>query len=365
MAAPLANIARVGTRLTAFQEPGLLADNPLPCRAVKPAYSIAPGLHWCHEARFLLSARLVFLRRMLLDQRLPITYIFTRMWADIVRVLLISIFFQLLKEFFVGYLPAIPLQLPTILGASISLLLAFNLNQSYDRWWEARKLWGAVVNDSRTLVLQASNFVPDELLHQQPALPLKTLAYRQIAWCYSLGQTLRGRDPLENLEQFLPEQELQYLQQHNNKPLALLALHTRQLKDLYQQQALNTFQQVQLNSTIGRLADNMGGAERIKNTVFPASYRQLVYFFIYLFLITLSLGLVETMGLWETPVLMAISSTFFLLERTARYLQDPFNDKPTDTPVTSIARTVEINLKQLLQEQDVPKPVAPESFYLM
>ncbi|OGX87157.1 hypothetical protein BEN47_11820 [Hymenobacter lapidarius] len=303
---------------------------------------------------------------MLLDINLPISYIFKRILPDVLRVLLISVFFQVLKQFVGEQLPPIPLQLPTILGGSISLLLAFKISQSYDRWWEARKIWGSIVNDSRTLVLQVSGFVPDSLLRPDDAdSPLRAVAYRQIAWCYCLGQSLRGLDPLATLAAYLPAAELAYLGAHTNKSLGLLALHTRQIKSLFEQQALNPFQQVQLDTTLVRLCDSMGRAERIKSTVFPASYRLLVYFLIYLFLFTLSLGLVETIGLWEIPVLLAIASTFFLLERTARYLQDPFNNQPTDTPVTAIARTVEINLKQLLQEREIPQPVAPEAFYLM
>jgi len=303
---------------------------------------------------------------MLLDTQLPISYIFHRILPDVVRVLVISVCFQVLKLFFVDYLPAIPLQLPTILGSCISLLLAFQLSQSYDRWWEARKLWGAIVNDSRSLVLQVRTFVADELLYAPaPAAVLPAVAYRQMAWCYSLGQSLRGLDALAGLEAFLPASELAYLRPHTNKPLALLALHTHQFKALYQQQALSPLQQVQLDATLVRLAESMGGTERIKSTVFPASYRLLVYFLIYLFLATLSLGLVETIGLWEVPVLMTIATSFFLLERTARYLQDPFNNKPTDTPVTAIARTVEINLRQLLEEAQVPQPATPEAYYLM
>ena len=303
---------------------------------------------------------------MLLNARFPLRYIFKHIRPDVVRVLLISSFFHLLKLWLGEYLPLIPLQLPTILGSSIALLLAFKTSQSYDRWWEARKIWGAIVNDSRTLVLQVRTFVADE--YARPATvdsPLRTTAYRQIAWCYCLGQTLRGLDPMAGLGAHLSEQDLAYLRPHTNKPLALLALHTDQLKELWQQQALNAYQQVQLDATLVRLCDSMGQAERIKTTVFPVSYRLLVYVFIYLFLMTLSLGLVKTIGLWEIPVLLTTASSFFLLERTARYLQDPFSNKPTDTPVTAIARTVEINLKQLLQAADVPAPLAPEAFYLM
>jgi len=303
---------------------------------------------------------------MLLDARFPLRYIFKHIRADVVRVLLISIFFHLLKLPLGEYLPLIPLQLPTILGSSIALLLAFKTSQSYDRWWEARKIWGAIVNDSRTLVLQVRAFVPDEFLRPRALdSPLRTMAHRQIAWCYCLGQSLRGLDPTAGLSAYLTESDLASLQRHTNKPLALLALHTDQAKALYQQGALNAYQQVQLDATLVRLCDAMGQAERIKTTVFPVSYRLLVYFFIYLFLMTLSLGLVKTIGLWEIPVLLTTASSFFLLERTARYLQDPFSNKPTDTPVTAIARTVEINLKQLLQEPDVPTPLAPAAFFLM
>ncbi|QJX47690.1 hypothetical protein HMJ29_12360 [Hymenobacter taeanensis] len=301
---------------------------------------------------------------MLLDTRLPIRYIFRDILPDIIRVLLISVLFQVLKQFFAQDIPLIPLQLPTVLGGSISLLLAFKISQSYDRWWEARKVWGAITNDSRTLVLQIRTFVSDAA-SLPPALSIQVMAYRQIAWCYSLGQSLRGQDPMHLLEQFLSMHELTYIQHHANKPLALLDLHAHQIKELFREDALNSFQQVQLDATLVRLCDAMGRAERINGTVFPTSYRLLIYLFIYLFLITLSLGLVETIGRWEVPLLLGIATTYFLLERTARYLQDPFTNRPTDTPVTTIARNIEINLKQLLGETHVPAPLAAETYYRM
>jgi putative membrane protein len=302
---------------------------------------------------------------MLLDKKLPFRYIFKDIYPDLGWVLLMSVVFQVLKQFFLSYLPELPLQLATVLGGGISLLLAFNIGQSYDRWWEARKVWGAIINDSRSLVLQTQGFLAGEVLPAPgPSAALQALAYRQIAWCYSLGQALRGLDASAGLAPFLADSESTYLQAHSNKPLALLALHTRQLRSLYQQGALNAYQQVQLDTTLVRLCDAQGRAERIRNTVFPTSYRLLIHFFIYLFLGTLSLSLVETVGNWEVPLLLTIAATYFLLERTARYLQDPFSNRPTDTPVTSIARTVEINLKQLLGETEVPAPLLAEAYYL-
>ena len=302
---------------------------------------------------------------MLLDAKFPLRYVFKHIRPDVGRVLLISIFFHLLKLWLGAYLPLIPLQLPTILGSAISLLLAFKTSQSYDRWWEARKIWGGIVNDSRTLVLQPCTFVPDGLA-TGPDAPLRTAARRQMAWCYCLGETLRGLEPTATLRRYLTGPELAALPSQTNQPLALLALHTDQLRALYQQQALNAMQQqVQLDATLGRLCDAMGQAERIKHTVFPMSCRLLVYLFIYLFLMTLSLDLVKIIGLWEIPVLLVTASSFFLLERTARYLQDPFSNKPTDTPVTALARSVEIDLLQLLHQPNVPAPLAPAAFYLI
>lgn len=303
---------------------------------------------------------------MLIEKRIPFKYLFNKIKYNVLRVLLFSVLFQIIEYFFADYLPQIPLQLPSILGTSISLILAFKLNQSYDRWWEARKVWGAIVNDSRTLMLQLKGFIDAATLPaQQAEVILKRVTYRQIGWCYSLGQSLRKLDPLANLEYYLSPEEMAWVQPQTNKPFALLAKHALDLKFLYQQQAINAYQHVQLDQTLVRLCDSMGRAERINSTVFPVTYRIFMHFFIYLFLIILSLGLVETIGFFEIPILILTATTFFLLEKTATYLQDPFVNKPTDTPVTAIARTIEINLKQLLQEQSIPAPIAPKDFYLM
>lgn len=304
---------------------------------------------------------------MLITEKLPYTYLFNMIKIDVIRVFFFSITFNIFKFFFNDYLPSMPAQLPTILGTAISLALAFKLNHSYDRWWEARKVWGAIVNDSRTLILELQGFINAEVLGLglEPTKELiKQIANRQICWCYALGESLRGLDSRPTILQFLPPADAGYVLPQKNKNLAMLALHLRDLKLLKTQNAINDFQQVQLDNTVSRLTNSMGMAERINSTVFPVTYRVLVHFFIYLFLIILSLGLVETLGPLEIPILILIASTFFFLEKTAMYLQDPFVNMPTDTPVTAIARTIEINLKQVLEETDIPEPVEPEEFYL-
>ena len=109
----------------------------------------------------------------------------------------------------------------------------------------------------------------------------------------------------------------------------------------------------------------MGMAERIKNTVFPATYRLFLRLFIYIFVVTLSISLADTQGYFEIPLLLVISCSFFLLEKTSALLQDPFNNKPTDTAMTAIATTIEINIKQLINETELPQPTQPKGFYLL
>ncbi|GAB3539519.1 bestrophin family ion channel [Pontibacter brevis] len=301
---------------------------------------------------------------MLVEKPIPVRYVYKKVRKDVISVLCFSVVFHILKLFVAEHLPQIPFQLPTILGTSISLILAFNLNQSYDRWWEARKVWGAIVNDSRSFVMQLKGFVRRE--SDTGTMLLKKMAHRQIAWCYCLGQSLRGLDPIAaDQVSNLSDEDINFIKTQNNKPFALLMLHTEDLRKLYLSEDVNPFQQVQIDSTITRLCDSMGKAERINSTVFPVTYRIFVHFFIYLFLVVLSLALVETIGFFEIPLLTMIASTFFLLEKTGKHMQDPFRNRPTDTAVTAIARTIEINIRQVLKEEDVPKPLAPEKFYLM
>jgi len=107
----------------------------------------------------------------------------------------------------------------------------------------------------------------------------------------------------------------------------------------------------------------MGMAERINSTVFPVTYRLFLHWIIYLFVIVLCIALYDLAWYLELPLLLALSCAFFLLEKAATHLQDPFRNKPTDTPVTTIATTIEINIKQLLKEEEVPQPLPPGKFY--
>ena len=137
------------------------------------------------------------------------------------------------------------------------------------------------------------------------------------------------------------------------------------LRDLNAKNQLDKFSQIQLDETIVRLCDSMGRAERIKSTVFPMTYSIFLHLIIYLFIITLSISLDDIEWFFEIPLLLAISSSFLLLEKTANHIQDPFSNKPTDTSVTAIARTIEINIKELLNDKNIPKPIDADGYYIL
>lgn len=261
-------------------------------------------------------------------------------------------------HFFQHLIPEMPLTIPAFIGTAISVLLSFKLNQSYDRWWEARKVWGGIVNDSRTFILQLQSF-----LEPGNEAAIKTIAYRHIAWLYSLGQTLRGQNPAEHIDPYLSEADFSALAAHNNKPLAILQQNTLHLAALRAAGQVDVFSFVQINNTLVSFSNEMGMCERIKSTVFPSTYRKFLRWIIYLFVVTLSIALRDIESYFELPLLLAISSAFFLLDKSASHLENPFSNLPTDTAMTTISRNIEINIKQLLHEQEIPAPLPPHSFY--
>lgn len=297
---------------------------------------------------------------MLLRKKIPFSYIFRKVRTELLYVLVIGLVIYYITSAFRNVIPEMPLGIPAFLGTAISVILSFKLNQSYDRWWEARKIWGSIVNDCRTFVLQLQSFLPRENSDE-----IRKIAFRQIAWCYSLNRSLRDKDGASHLEEYLAKEELDRVRSHNNRHLAILQLNARDLTELKMEGKLDTFTHVQLNNTFVNFSNAMGMAERIKTTVFPATYRYFLHLAIYLFLITLSISLRDIESYFEIPLLLVISAAFFLLEKTASHMENPFSNLPTDTAMDAICRTIEINIKQLLDEKNVPPPLVSETFYIL
>ena len=295
---------------------------------------------------------------MLLESKLPIGYIFLKVWKEFLLVTAFSAMTYIVSLYV--EIPDIPISIAAFLGTAISLILAFKLAQSYDRWWEARIIWGAIVNDSRSLIVQAINF--SNGADQQT---VRRMANRQIAWCYSLGESLRKLNPLKDLPGRVSPEEIATVGNQDNVPLALINRQSTDIAMLHGNGTINDFQQVQMDETMVRLCASMGKAERIKNTVFPPTYRLHLHGAIYVFLGFLSVSIAEEEGLLQVLVMFLVAMPFLFLEKTAYYLQDPFENRPTDTAMTRIAESIEVNLLQLTEAEEVPTLDELKGYYVM
>ena len=205
---------------------------------------------------------------MLITKVPSIIYIVKKTRVEFIYTLVIAVIVSELTYKFDNVLPDMPINVPAFLGTAISVLLSFKLSQSYDRWWESRKIWGNIVNESRSFTLQLQTFIAQGNDHV-----IRQLAFRHIAWCYCLGQSLRGQDPLENLGKYISEDDIQKISTHNNKPLALLQLNSIQIAELKKNGKMDIFSHVHINTTLINFTTAMGMSERIKSTVFPVTYR--------------------------------------------------------------------------------------------
>ncbi|MEX6688550.1 bestrophin family ion channel [Danxiaibacter flavus] len=302
---------------------------------------------------------------MLLKENVPYGYIFGKIKKEFIVVTIYATVIVLLYNSFHITRISIPIAVPTILGTVISLLLGFRSNQAYDRWWEARHIWGAIVNDSRTLSRQVLCFT--EVAYEGDEVQqLRTrLIKRQMAWSYALGRSLRKMNVLHGLEKYISRKEYEFISHYNNVPAALLELHARDLKLALDEGMINQFQQVELDRTLTRLCDSMGKCERIKNTIFPVTYSLYIHFALLLFIGLLPFGVIQYFGFFEIPLVVAIASSFLLIEKMAIHLQDPFENKPTDTPVTAIATNIEKDLRQMLKDQELPEDQPVLEFYIL
>ena len=302
---------------------------------------------------------------MLTNRRLPLVYIFRQIQPDV----MLSMLFAGVLIMFEHSVPQvrlnlfqIPVAIPAFLGTAISLVVSFMLSQSYDRWWEARKIWGAIVNDSRSLIVQLLAFAGRNSENERC---IRRITQRQIAWCFALTNSLRRLGTSPELNRLLSDDDVAAVESHASQPLKLVDLISDDIAEMHAGGQLNDFQQIQLDSTLVRLVASMGKAERIKNTVFPKTYILFLRIFIYVFIFSLAVSLADLEAIFEMFLLVAIAMPFFMLKRTALHMQDPFENRPTDTAMLTISKNIEVNLRQLIDDEDIPEIEPVDTFFVM
>jgi len=248
----------------------------------------------------------------------------------------------------------------SLLGSAIGVILAFRNSSSYARWWEARTLWGSIVNNSRSwarlvTVTMRGQREDDAAL----ASAIKKMVYLQIAWCHALRQHLRRLDVIPAISTILSPEEIDQLKVTSNLPVAIQQIQTKMLRDALNNGWIDAAQWHAMNQSLDDLVDAQGGSERIKNTPMPRQYDYLPQLSAQIFCFLLPLTMVASMG-WFTPLGSTIVGFIFLmLDKIGRDLEDPFDNTRHDIPLTSITRTIEINLRQMLGETELPPPTAP------
>jgi len=295
---------------------------------------------------------------MLIKKRISVLYFLKTIKWDILAIVCYAIIAGTFDHYGVVKQVSIPLAVTAFAGTILSLLLAFRTSQSYERWWEARVVWGAIVNDSRTLIRQVKQFMPKNTEGLEVA---KNFARRQSVWCFALSESLRKTGHCTKVTDYFSQTG----DDSNNKPNLILDHHADKLAIAAEKFDLNPNKQVQIDSTIARLCDAMGKCERIKNTVFPRAYSLLIHFLIYVLMTMLPFGLEDQSKFIEISLTIVVPSLFIAIEQTAILMQDPFENRPTDTPMTALSKSIENTLMEMVGEPPVNVIEPPVSYYIM
>jgi len=298
-----------------------------------------------------------------------------------------TVLYQLLDLHWIA-IPWVPI---AMIGTAAAFIVGFKNTQTYNRLWEARQIWGAIVNASRSWGIMTRDFVQtDHLIHRQ-------LIYRHLGWLTALRFQLRKPQPWENsskpynkeyrnfysvpewegrledeLKKYLSPEELEYLLNKKNRATQLIALQSDHLKRLKQSQTLDALEYIELENLLTVLYEQQGKCERIKNFPYPRQFASINLFFTWLFVILLPLGMLnefQKLGkefVWLTiPFSVVVSWVFTSMEKVGEATENPFEGGANDIPMAALSRNIEIDLRDMLDESELPSPLTAVNNILM
>lgn len=231
--------------------------------------------------------------------------------------------------------------LHSLLGFVISLLLVFRTNTAYDRWWEARKLWGSLVNNSRNLAIKAKAIFPES-----EHLYLQTLVTN---FSIALKHHLRNEGSLEKLKS-CEGFDVKSIANKEHIPNAIANLIFAKTNELYSQKLMSGNQLLIISNELTTLTDITGACERIKNTPIPYSYSLFIKKFIFVYTLTIPFGLLGDFGYWVAPINMFIFYALTSLEVIAEEIEDPFGNESNDLPTDQIAKNIEKSITEIFEK---------------
>lgn len=320
------------------------------------------------------------------------------LWWLILYMLVVVVLFKKVGWYWVS-IPWLPVSL---IGTAVAFYLGFKNNQSYDRVWEARKIWGAIINSSRTWGIMVDAFVKHPEYSAEEINSIKEkLIYRHIAWLYTLRDQLLVPTQWEHVslnhlvgdwakkrretfgvglfkDSLSQKQSERYFADAGlwdkaaNKATRIIHVQSQDLADLEEKEILHMRRQLDMEKVLSEFYDHQGRAERIKRFPLPRQYASLSFIFACIFIFLLPLGLVAEFdklgegGVWLLiPIGTIVGWVYVVMELIGDYSENPFEGLWTDIPMLSICRTIEIDLLQMLGETDIPKPIQPVQDILM
>jgi len=288
----------------------------------------------------------------------------------------------------------IPWQPISVIGIAVSFYLGFKNNSSYERLWEARKIWGGIVNASRTFTVMSRDFItnhfstiklPQESLHTIH----KTVVHCHVAWLHALTYQLREKrawehhdaqsenmrklagihsdeNHFEKLKPYLSEADYKYMMTKGNKASHLLSIQSSYLKALREKNLIEDFRHMELANMIKEFYTLQGKCERIKNFPFPRQYASVNFFFVWIFIFLLPFAMLNIVSgmnnplfVWLTiPLTVLVSWVFIMMEMIGDYSENPFEGLYNDVPISSLANGIEIDIRQMIEDTDLPEPKA-------
>lgn len=296
---------------------------------------------------------------MIVTENIRLTRVLYFTWKNDLFLLVCCILSYLANEYLISIYLQIPTFVPTLLGTALAFFIGFNNNQAYDRWWEARKIWGAIVNDSRTWARGLLSYMQaDEANYGNAHDMQRIMVLRHLAFLHALRFYLRGVTD-DTYKKYLSPADIKRVENQSNIHSAILDLQSRDLEYINKHGYINDFRFLQLNQTLIDFCNHMGASERIRNTVFPTTYHYFTQLFIWVFVVVLTLSTTHTLELGAIFLSWLLGFVFHTTQYIGRSLVNPFYPLITCIPLNQITRTIEINLLEMLGEDEIPPPLQP------
>jgi len=317
---------------------------------------------------------------------------------DIIVLVIIAIIPTVLYYFGQTYI-ALPWQPIALLGTALSFIVGFKNNASYGRIWEARQIYGSIINDSRTMA-----YTLRDVLSKSNINITREIFYRHFAWLTALRFQLREPRSWENinnksnreymkktytvpeweskldeeLKKYLNVEQLKYILSKKNRATQLIAMQSETIAKLRNDGIINDFQWTELQNSITKLTEDQGKAERIKNFPYPRNFASIATYLMFIFVTLLPFGLLEVFSklgdgtllegysiLLNIPVSVIVTWGFHTLDTVGESSVNPFEGSANDIPITQISRMIEIDMRDMLDETNLPAPIVPMNEILL